>query len=1107
MKESIKIPSEFLFLYYHFDEIKRFLEGGMLEEFTDLRYLTPHEFRTNYEFYDYLEKRKNSKGPYVLVNLKEKGKHWLKKVTCPYSNYEVYSLEKYKWKGSYLKNESVFNAVSIFFKTIKVINKNNGNDSITDIINESLDIVNYRKMAISAEGFQIFSSAEAIVDAIAKTMGVDVQGDFANKMNTICDKYISTDYEDSCRNNLHLYRSFRNAGSHITITGEQRKAVLYSLFLLIWITYKLYKKQEKNNIQGISDINGIEDKDDKCLLECTVDGTVEYKKPFESLGNTNLDLTHYGAEFISANDGYEVKSKTYQLAPQITSADLAGLLKDNDKEQVQQIISILNEDTKKLSESLQSVKEEILETFEKVNRKTEHVSVMISQLVAEKLSELIDTENKNKEEIGKIIATKTEPIQKDVKELLDKSDSFPTKQDVEEINKTLKKEQDERKRKEEKDKRKQEEERERLELIKKQKEKKRRRRIILTFISLCAIILISLMVWNSHDRPYEERIAGNPDAEYDYASQLEREGQLEQAAQWYRKAINHYEAIVYEKEDSFDLRISPLLTKLYLQNKGGLDNPQKALWFIDRGIDYIERREVIGVYLFWQCLYGDRETIEEKIVWAKNNMPGIFESPNYASLAKAIYELTEPNLPEENYTSASLMLQKCSNSSIWRETDFMCSSLYRSGEQQGSLPNKYSLHKASKMMKRAADGNFIMAQLAWGDMLMGIGRPDEAAQYYHLAYRNGHEGYVPKLRWLAGILGQNNLLDSLNKLSPKGDSFLRNLYSYAENRTPKEKVKILESAMKHFDESKHSVSLKTLENEYIRTYLESDLELDSLAHDSSMKEYLLGIKYAQGYGNFEKNQTMADSLILSASRKGYVDAIYTWGRLLYERGDILGAIKEFKKISNKDLRAVEYLTFIYRGIDEEQSFEYESMLKKSASMYRPNLFETGISSLDDYQKKIEELEKYLCSNEYKEPRNRAVFAGMLSILYLNLGVKEDIVDFYREIACNENLNEKGFYMLAMHSFFLLEQGKVESAKDCYEDFCIRYFKLNGPNGDNEAEREVIVNFLWRNFPELETIIKENIGFDFTAGVKKVEEKLVVPDLSIDLYPAEPIYKY
>ena len=95
----------------------------------------------------------------------------------------------------------------------------------------------------------------------------------------------------------------------------------------------------------------------------------------------------------------------------------------------------------------------------------------------------------------------------------------------------------------------------------------------------------------------------------------------------------------------------------------------------------------------------------------------------------------------------------------------------------------------------------------------------------------------------------------------------------------------------------------------------------------------MGVKYAQGYG-VERNQLLADSLIQTAAGQGSIDAIYTWGRLLDQRGRTQDAIKTLQKTADVDSRSAEWLSYMFQNVDQRQSEKYLAKADDSIRLYR-----------------------------------------------------------------------------------------------------------------------------------------------------------------------------
>lgn len=420
----------------------------------------------------------------------------------------------------------------------------------------------------------------------------------------------------------------------------------------------------------------------------------------------------------------------------------------------------------------------------------------------------------------------------------------------------------------------------------------------------------------------------------------------------------------------------------------------------------------------------------------------------------------------------------------------------------------------------AKEDNSVLAQLMAGQMYARMQLFDAAEIYLTQACRNGCADAMFLLRGVASAMKNAQKADSLeNEIMrlQRVDTFLMKNMDL-KKRIPLERLDYRKKALNAFDSAKHFFTEGYLKD-YVHDLLNNNSSLDNVTLfgdtiSNSMKKYLYGVKYAKGYG-VKKNQAMADSLIEAAAAEGSREAIYTWGRLLYQRGNTLESIAMLRRTADFDAKSAEFLSYIYRSIDKGKSAEYLKKSNDTTRLYRPMIEQlssmydaTEKPSVEQLANQANKLEAALCLNGFNDIKYSSYVTGQLALIYALLGAPDSVIQFYLAIACNNVLNGEGYFFLVDLTELFRIQDRLKDATDCYERFCLIYFERKGTNA-NLTERKDIVDYLRYYFPESETRIKKKLGFDFTEGIERTYNKYCFPpnNFEIDLQPNDSIYAY
>ncbi len=1147
--DSILISDELFICWNYFDEIVAFIKTGMPERFSKLRetYLGEKYYYTCINSKCLYEKE-NSSYP-IAVDCSIEGKklegedggvydyaysdsdkiYWKKIVGHDTAEQNVYEkrskphkISNYQWSiDESVNKKDVCEAISLFFQIGNCAKGNQDYGAVSNAISESIKVMALKRYVLDSDKPIIISSAETIFTWIIACLGISSNegGDLTldEKMNAWC-KAICGIYNTNngtklvnnkhpfanIMNMLNLYRAMRNDMDHKgRLVPGLRDAISFSVYLCITIIYlsKKYKGEQFSTVFK----SYLDSHDDVCKLRCETKEQIrsrnqgelpvysngeEYPyyllEPFQddyTIGDKNLplniDLECHGASILISGDTVNIVKKQYRFWEHLPNEQFLvdALTKNDFNNKVEDIISFLNED----KNVLDSIKKGLLELQESI---TETVKKEDLWQAIEKLDGLTITIGTIKEGIHQI-NLKTGNISKDTKKI---------NKDIEKTYKGVNK--------------------------------------LLFLLLILFIVLLGgggyyyyETTYNTADKAFSRKdyetahYKGHLDAAYEYARQLEKQGKLELAAEWYRKAIESYESFLQKfenKSDTFDIERRYRLAQLYIRAKGGYYEPYKAYHCLELVQD---DKQTIGLYTYCCMLLGKEQEVVNKLYYAKEDTTN-----HYLFLTKAILQLQKPELMEG-------YLEKDRDEEIWKKLRALAPKLEEVRLSVGSMFLNGFFDNTGKLVYRlwegmdaletsAKDDNSVWAQLMAGQIYARMQFLDAAEIYLTQACRNGSSDAMFLLKHVASAMKKTQKADSLEneiKRLQRVDTFLLNNMDL-KKRTPLEALNYRKKGLNAFDSAKLFVT-EYYFKEYVQDLLKSNTSLDKVTLfgdtiTNSMKKYLYGVKYAKGYG-VKKNQAMADSLIEAAAAEGSREAIYTWGRLLYQRGNKLGSIAMLHRTADFDAKSAEFLSYIYSYIDKEKSAEYLKKSNDSTRLYRPMIEQissmynaTEKPSVEQLTNQANKLEAALCLNGFKDIKCSSYVAGQLALIYALLGAPDSVIQFYLAISCNSVLNGEGYFFLIDLTELFRIQNRLKDAADCYERFCLIYFERKGTNA-NLTERKDIVDYLRCYFPESETRIKKELGFDFTKGVERTYNKhcLFPNNFEIDLQPNDSIYAY
>lgn len=1145
--DSILISDELFICWNYFDEIVAFIKTGMPERFSKLRetYLGEKYYYTRINSKCLYEKENSSfpiasdcsiegkkledeyRGIYDYAYSDSDKIYWKKIIDQDTANQNIYEkhsephkISNYQWSiDESVNKKDVWEAISLFFQIGDYANGNKDYGAVNNAISESIKVMALKKYVLDSDKPIIISSAEAVFTWIVSCLGFNFNDGRSQtldeKMNDWCKicgiyntkngtKGVNKEHPfANIMNMLKLYRAMRNDMDHKgRLVPGLRDAISFSVYLCITIIY-LSKKYKGEQFSEEFELH-LNSHDDVCKLQCKTkeeirsgnqgelpfyksDGEKYYLlEPFQddyTIGDKNLplniDIECHGASILISGDSVNIVKKQYRFWEHLPNEQFLvdALTKNDFNNKVEDIISFLNED----KNVLDSIKKGLLELQESI---TETVKKEDLWQAIEKLDGLTITIGTIKEGIHQI-NLKTGNISKDTKKI---------NKDIEKTYKGVNK--------------------------------------LLFLLLILFIVLLGgggyyyyETTYNTADKAFSRKdyetahYKGHLDAAYEYARQLEKQGKLELAAEWYRKAIESYESFLQKfenKSDTFDIERRYRLAQLYIRAKGGYYEPYKAYHCLEPVQD---NKQTIGLYTYCCALLGKEQEVVNKLYYAKEDT-----TDHYLFLTKAILQLQKPELMEG-------YLEKDRDEEIWKKLRMLAPKLEEVRLMVGIILLSGYFDNTGKLVYRLWEGmdalgtsaiedNSVWAQLIAGQMYARMQLLDVAESYLTVACRNGSSDAMFLLKSVASAMKKTQKADSLEneiKRLQRVDTFLLNNMDL-KKRTPLEALNYRKKGLNAFDSAKLSVT-EYYFKEYVQDLLKSNTSLDKVTLfgdtiTNSMKKYLYGVKYAKGYG-VKKNQAIADSLIEAAATEGSREAIYTWGRLLYQRGNTLESIAMLRRTADFDAKSAEFLSYIYSYIDKEKSAEYLKKSNDSTRLYRPMIEQissmynaTEKPSVEQLTNQANKLEAALCLNGFNDIKCSSYVAGQLALIYALLGAPDSVIQFYLAISCNSVLNGEGYFFLIDLTELFRIQNRLKDAADCYERFCLIYFERKGTNA-NLTERKDIVDYLSCYFPESETRIKKELGFDFTKGVERTYNKhcLFPNNFEIDLQPNDSIYAY
>lgn len=1144
-EDMIRPSDEIWFCELYFNEVYDFIKNGLPGKFEGLLNKYP-------KIKVYREKEINNDESYEFIRNADDGKPMYNKIlerdadglyvyeydSSPFSpnlmrwNHDHQNKEyRAKQQGVDVKSvrtvevleQDVFRAISVFFGICKSVKGDENFGKIYQVWDEALQVMTLKTYVMDTVSPGIIRLADSLFIKILGAFGLNESSrnvNFCQRINQWCNEVCGQNRYDpyyNVKNALDFYRSIRNDSAHGSrLIPGQKDEIAFALYVCILLVYLCLKHT------SISDVS----LDSGCTLKCYVKGEVKLKdgdktiqgtggigneyelKPFTKYTvngkSFELNFKYYGA-IVNANG--DIDTKVYQPIGQFSSIEIGTLfaekLKEADSVVVQQLISLLNDNTGKLSNEIVQFQTDLKKDLEKL-------AAGCKDNIKDKIQEIIDRFKKRQDQLWEKAIKGIEEIKEDVKGLSE------NQVETKEILQTHT-----------------EESAEFQEDIKKLLEKiKGGIKWICIFVCLVVVSVGGYYLWdflfNTADGAFvreDYELAykkGHPNAAYEYARQLEDEKKYEEAAEWYRKAQTVYDNRLQAEKatGTSDVKSRIRLAQMYLRGKGGVFDLKKVFSYVE---PIKNTKEGIGLYVY--CCACDGEKLQEamdQLSYAEKIAP----NDEYVLLAKSEAQLILPNPKEkrtkENCTSAWKRLEQLAakESEIREEALMGMAQLYLWGYFKEDETLHYNLYKGMDYLRAAAfEAKSIKAQTLLGEYLCRLHSFEDGYHAFDVAYRSGMVDALAVMVDVAVAMGQSERADSLrNKYMQKAqaDPFFRNALDL-EKRESRQAWQYQKKAFAAFNPTKHWINNEFVKD-YVRNGLKSNVSVDSILKiDPSLdRNYVMAIKYAQGYG-VEKNQVLADSLILLAVKDSLPDAIYTWGRLLDQRGKTLEAIAMLKKTADFDPRAAGWLSCIYDGIDLQRSKDYLIKSTDPSRAYKQmkefwdwkQNFKNMPLWINDSQAPswADKLERELCIqlDIYQDVSSISFLAGELACYYTSRHEPDDVTAFYIGIA--SRLGEEGYFSWLELSIICSFIGRSDVAKTAFMGYCIGYFKMRKPEDISIGERKVILKCLRAHFPDLEEPLKNELGFDFTEGIELTDKEEPMFFYMRTIQPNDSIYKY
>lgn len=435
------------------------------------------------------------------------------------------------------------------------------------------------------------------------------------------------------------------------------------------------------------------------------------------------------------------------------------------------------------------------------------------------------------------------------------------------------------------------------------------------------------------------------------------------AASCYQKAIKRYEKLV--AEDSVEnAEKAYRLALMYLRGKGGHFDHTKALYNAEIAAKHLPDHQGLECYI---TLIHFNENINSNFKIRLKEVEENAENDPFTRLSVAIQQLLdisdrEDSTPEEavaviNELSEIANTESDAQQEAYRSL-FKCYAYGIQNAKSQFIFDKSILAGLRTLTLLAEGFNDLTSQTRLGYMYAQWNSPACISAYID-AYSNGATEYA-SYAYLA-----------VDQFIENADEFIKNNYpeinddrklpSYVKafitiNKLAKEKD--YTTALKKYNDllSKlpGEVSIFDSRIDMLRLMVPDSAKamhsklldiikakqpkfthnVDSTTIETAITNYLDAFYHAYGYGNYEHNQHLADSLLIESYRLGLTDAAYTLGRRFEAKGFTKATLDIMTEISDYSDAACEWLAEHYRLYNPDKSIYYAKAITDSLNLYK-----------------------------------------------------------------------------------------------------------------------------------------------------------------------------
>ena len=427
--------------------------------------------------------------------------------------------------------------------------------------------------------------------------------------------------------------------------------------------------------------------------------------------------------------------------------------------------------------------------------------------------------------------------------------------------------------------------------------KKYVRTFVVVVAAVAAAVLIALYLYSEHitDTSISHL---TPEKLIVQGDQYQRNGEFDKAGEAYRQAIQCYKDTL--SKDSNNVKANLGLAMMLMRGKGGFDlnMAKQCVW---RVVSDTTQSRAEGLYVY---LLIRNNMEDEACKWLQQKMYKVKD--DYARLAEALLTL-KGYFGQQTEVSARDIFKSMLNINN-QEALLEMSALWMEG-----LKNKRDMYliwprpifSFIHLNILANDSLSPIARGMLSDFYANIGESVQAldATYIALACGLNEAAPVMRLRMLNYIDLEKSseevrkVFEKVSKLTSKHNSLVSAVSDYTQEvfkyNNDKGKISLsqlisdtdtLIAKLENEHSEEYSIALDDLCHKRISLCLENNdidravalaVELDGCNDSVAVRNYLLGVCYAQGYGHFTKDIEKSDSLIKLSADKGYVEALYT----------------------------------------------------------------------------------------------------------------------------------------------------------------------------------------------------------------------------------------